>query len=157
MPRLRLALAAAALALAAPAAAQAPLPTDLPWNAPFAAARARLARLGFTPAPPGTRAQGDRSIIFAANRGGVDAQLRTQFREGQLFHAFYVAQGDSVSLQGEIDRSVSAVSARFGQPATASDGVRVWSLPDGRRFAIPAAPWRADANRYAFAVVYHRP
>ena len=73
-----------------------------------------------------------------------------------LVHAFYVAHGDSASLQREIDASANAASARAGQPRTDDSGSRVWIFPNGRRFVLPAAPTRVSGGRFGFGVLYNR-
>jgi hypothetical protein len=137
------------------AAAQAPSPAELPWNAPLRAAQARLARLGFRPAQ-GQPPRADSVVVFVAERAGVRAELSARFRDGRLWHVFYAAEGDSVAVHRDLDRSAAALAARHGQPAAAADRSRVWALPSGRRFALPAAPVRSEDGRFVYGVAYRR-
>lgn len=149
-------LAGALSLIAGPAAAQAPLPTDFPWRAHRAAVRAELARIGLQERVSAAAPPADTSLVFTATRGTLAVEVRTRFdRSGGLTHAFFIAEGDSASVQREIDRTVASSSSRFGAPH-AEGGSRVWILPDGRRFAIPVAPWRLAGASFGFAVVYHR-
>jgi len=84
----------------------------------------------------------------------VHAELRARFGDGGLWHAFYSVQGDSASVQAGIDRAADAATERIGAPRPADDGGRVWMLPDGRAFALPAAPLRLEDARFGYAVVY---
>jgi hypothetical protein len=145
------ALAAALLALAAPARAQSPDPAELPWNAAPAAVRVNLERLGFRAAPA---ASGD--SVFVADRGGARAELRARFREGVMYHAFYSVVGDSATVQGELNRTAAALTARHGQPSTEGDS-RVWTLDGGRRYALPAAPLKLESGAFGYAVASEAP
>lgn len=152
------ALALAASAAAVPAAAQsAPAPGELPWNARPATVRAMVARLGWQPrSAAASMVQGDSALTFTGPAGGgATAELTTRFRGGKLWHAFYVARGDSAALQRLLDRASAQTSARHGQ-ARADGASRVWTLPNGNRFALPTAPSRAEGGGFTFAVVYHR-
>lgn len=152
-PRTLAAAAVLALAAARSAAAQAPLPADLPWEAPPSLVRAKLARLGLVTRGPTART--DTMQVFTSNRGGVAAELRARYREGRLWHVFYTVQGDSASVQHDLDASASTLSARMGAPRHAA-GSRVWILPGGRRFALPQAAVRLPNGRFSYAAAYHR-
>jgi len=115
--------------------------------------RARLARLGFTPrADPPTA---DSTLVFEAQRPGLRAELRARFRNRVLWHAFYSVEGDSAAVQRDLDRAVAALTAQAGAPAT-DDAGRTWTLPDGRRVALPKAPARLENGRYGYAVAMQR-
>jgi hypothetical protein len=137
------------LAIAGTAAAQAPLPEDLPWGQPVAAMDSAAAQLGLA----ADSAAGDEAV-YATDGDGVHTELRARFGDAGLWHAFYFVQGDSASVQAAIDRSAAAATERIGAPQPADDGGRVWTLPDCRAFALPAAPTRLEDGRFGYAVVY---
>src|SRR3954469_7791112 len=131
------------IVIADTAAAQAPLPADLPWGQPPAAMDSVAAQLGLA-----ADSVASEEAVYAADSGGVHAELRARFGDAGLWHAFYSGQGDSASVQAAIDRSVAAATQRIGTPQPADDGGRVWMLPDGRAFALPAAPTRLEDGRF---------
>ena len=153
MPRSLLVAAGLLLLAYAPSAgAQAPAPGDLPWNAPLNVVAARARRLGLTR----TSAVGpDSAVVFAADRAGAHVELRTRFRNGRLWHAFYTVEGDSAAVKRSLDRAVNALSGRLGAPQEAPDGSFVWTLPSSRRFALPRSPARLESGRFGWAATYH--
>jgi hypothetical protein len=144
-----LSVAAALLAVAGNAAAQAPLPAGLPWGQPPAAMDSAAAQLGLV----ADSAAGEEAV-YGADRGGVHAELRVRFGDAGVWHAFYSAQGDSASVQADVDSAASAATESIGAPQATDEGGRVWMLPGGRVFALPAAPTRLDDGRFGYAVVY---
>jgi hypothetical protein len=152
MHRILLAAGLLFLAFAPPATAQAPAPGDLPWNAPITVVAAHARRLGLARVPGvGT----DSAVVFAVDRAGIHRELRTRFRNGRLWHAFYSVEGDSVAVKRSLDLAVTALSNRLGAPQAAPDGSFVWILPSSRRFALPRAPARLESGRFGWAATYH--
>jgi hypothetical protein len=150
---LHAAIVAAFSALGAmPSRAQAPAPAQLPWTSSSQAARAQFEGLGFR----GVRGAPEDSVqVFTAQRGGARAELTVQYRAGHLWHAFYSVQGDSASVQQDLDRSAAALTARAGAPTRQGDGTQVWILRNRRRFALPVAAMRLEDGRFGYAAVYH--
>jgi hypothetical protein len=153
MPR-RFLFAAGVLLLASapPARAQAPTPGELPWNAPVAAVAARARRMGLARVPS---VGPDSAIVFAATGAGIRRELRTRFRNGRLWHAFYTVEGDSAAVKRSLDQAVTALSNRHGIPQAAPDGSFVWILPSSRRFSLPRVPAKLDTGRFGWAATYH--
>jgi len=143
-------------ASALPAAAQIPVPAELPWNAPPAAVRARLARLGLQEVPATGSGARDSTRVFVASLSGATAQLTAQFRAHRFQHALVVVEGDSASVQRVLDRYAAAVAARHGQAARSTSGSRGWTFPGGRRFTLPTAPSRLENGKFGFGVAFHR-
>jgi hypothetical protein len=133
--------------------AQAPLPSQIPLDAPASVVRARFAQMGLH-ASRGVI--GDSVTVFSGTRGGVSTEIRARFRNGFLYHAFYVSRGDSAALQREIDATVTAASSRFGRGLPGSANVRVWQATPQQRFTVPACPIPDGNGHFTFSVVYHR-
>jgi hypothetical protein len=132
--------------------AQAPAPSDLPWNASVNVVAARANRLGLTRA---ASVGPDSAVVFTANRGGAHAELRTRFRNGRLWHAFYTVEGDSVTAKTSLDQAVISLTTRLGAPRASPDGSYIWILPSSRRFLLPRVPAKLDNGRFGWAVTYH--
>jgi hypothetical protein len=131
--------------------AEAQAPTQIPWDAPPAAARAQLLQAGFSVA--GT----DTAATYTRSAGRVREQVYIRRRGGQLWSITYSAVGDSASLQAKLDDVASGQVARAGA-GQANGPLRVWNTEGGRRLALPTHPFLLpDGATWQFMIVYSRP
>jgi hypothetical protein len=144
------AFATAALLASSPISAQEAAFFQLGWEMSGGQAREVLERGGF-------RAVGaDSSLVFERATGSLRESLSVRLRDGRVWHVYYTAQGDSVTVQRVVNAASAAATRRWGSPANDS-ATRAWRMGESGRFVLPSYPLPLEDGSYAIGIVYHRP